>query len=37
VVSGGNLLWGFFLGSDGNLLWVVVWGVVVIGFGLLCG
>ena len=23
--------------SGGNLLWVVVWGVVVICYGLLCG
>ena len=28
---------GYFVGSGGNLLWVIVLGVVVICCGLLCG
>jgi hypothetical protein len=28
---------GYGVGSGGNLLWVIVWGVVVICYGLLCG
>ena len=28
---------GCSVGSGGNLLWVVVWGVVVICYGFLCG
>ena len=28
---------GYCVASDGNLLWVILWGVVVIFYGLLCG
>ena len=28
---------GYCMGRGGNLLWVIVWGEVVICFGLLCG
>jgi len=28
---------GYCVGSGGNLLWVVAWGVIVIWYGLLCG
>ena len=36
VTSGGKFI-GYSLASGGNLLWVIVWGVVVICYGLLCG
>ena len=28
---------GYCVGSGGNLLWVIVWGVVVICYGKFCG
>ena len=28
---------GYCVGSGNNLLWVIVWGVVVMCYGLLCG
>jgi len=27
----------YFVGSGGDLLWIIVWRVVVICYGLLCG
>jgi len=36
-VDGNCVVMGYCVGSDGDLLWVVVWGLVVIYYGLLCG
>jgi len=27
---------GYFVGRDGKVLWVILWGMVVICYGLLC-
>jgi len=33
VGSGGDFFMGCYVGSGGNLLWVIVWRVVVICYG----
>ena len=37
VASGGYFIMGYCVASGGNFLWVIVWLVVVIFYGLLCG